>query len=235
MFEILNRDGLSRIGRFEVNGRQVETPALMPVINPNIIVISPEELKDKFHIHALITNSYIIKKDSELRERAIKQGLHDLLNFDGIIMTDSGTFQSHVYGDVNIDPVEILKFQKDIGTDIATILDVFSEPEFSYEEAERAVNITYERAKLAKSIAGETYVAGPIQGSLFVDLRERAARLINSLDLEYYPIGGVVPLLESYRYSEIVNVTMASRLNIDFGKPVHLLVQVIQWYLHLQP
>lgn len=222
MLEILHRDGLSRIGRFEVHGRQVETPALMPVINPNIIVIPPEELQNKFHINALITNSYIIRKDHQLRERALRSGLHDMLGFNGIIMTDSGTFQSHVYGEVDLDPAEILKFQKEIGTDIATILDIFSEPEFSHEEAERAVNITYERARLAKEIMDETFVAGPVQGSLFIDLREKAAKLMNSLDLDYYPIGGVVPLLESYRYSEIVDVVMASKLNIDFGKPVHL-------------
>jgi len=222
MFEVLHRDGLSRIGRFEVHGKQVETPALMPVINPNIIVIPPDELKNKFHIDALITNSYIIKKDSLLREKALKEGLHKLLNFDGIIMTDSGTFQSHVYGDVDLDPVEILKFQKDIGTDIATILDIFSEPEFSYNEAENAINATYERAKSARDILGDTYVAGPIQGSLFPDLREKSARLMNSLNLDYYPIGGVVPLLESYKYSDIVNVVMPSKLNIDYGKPVHL-------------
>ncbi|MGC8715666.1 MAG: tRNA guanosine(15) transglycosylase TgtA [Thermoplasmata archaeon] len=222
MFEVLHRDGLSRIGRFEVHGKQVETPALMPVINPNIIVIPPDELKNKFHIDALITNSYIIKKDALLREKALKEGLHKLLNFDGIIMTDSGTFQSHVYGDVDLDPVEILKFQKDMGTDIATILDIFSEPEFSYNEAENAINATYERAKCAREILGDTYVAGPIQGSLFPDLREKSARLMNSLNLDYYPIGGVVPLLESYKYSDIVNIVMPSKLNIDYGKPVHL-------------
>ncbi|MGC8681418.1 MAG: tRNA guanosine(15) transglycosylase TgtA, partial [Thermoplasmata archaeon] len=222
MLEVLHRDGLSRIGRYEVNGRTVETPALMPVINPNIIVISPEELKEKFHLDALITNSYIIKKDQVLREKALKEGLHKFLNFDGIIMTDSGTFQSHMYGDLDLEPDEIVKFQKDIGSDIITILDIFSEPEFSYEEAQDAVKITYERAKEAKKFAENATLAGPIQGSLFMDLRERSAKLMNSLDLDYYPIGGVVPLLESYRYSEIVDIVMASKLNIDFGKPVHL-------------
>ncbi len=50
MMEILHRDGLARIGRFEVNGRAVETPALMPVINPNIIVISPREMRERFGV-----------------------------------------------------------------------------------------------------------------------------------------------------------------------------------------
>lgn len=222
MLEIIHRDGLSRIGKFFVNGRQVETPALMPVINPNIIVITPEELKEKFHVNALITNSYIIKKDKNLRENITKLGLHNFLKFDGIIMTDSGTFQSHVYGDLDLDFLDIINFQKEIGTDIATILDIFSEPEHTYEEALNSVNITFERAKKSKEIAGDMYIAGPIQGGLFKDLREKSAKLMNSLDLDYYPIGGVVPLLESYRYSDIVDIVMSSRLNIDYGKPVHL-------------
>ena len=40
-------------------------------------------------------------------------------------MTDSGTFQSHVYGEIDIQPDEILNFQKKISVDIGTVLDVF--------------------------------------------------------------------------------------------------------------
>jgi len=46
----------------------------------------------------LITNSYIIWKNPDLREKALKDGVHSLIDFDGAIMTDSGTFQSYVYG-----------------------------------------------------------------------------------------------------------------------------------------
>lgn len=222
MMEILHRDGLARIGRFEVNGRAVETPALMPVINPNIIVISPREMRERFGVHAIITNSYIINRDPKLREDALRKGIHSMLDFDGIIMTDSGTFQSHVYGEIEQNYLDIVEFQKKIGSDIATILDVFSEPEFTYEEAREAVEETYRRAGESKRIKGETYLAGTVQGSLYMDLRELSARLMNSLELEYYPIGGVVPLLENYRYSDIVRIVMAVKMNLDFGNPVHL-------------
>lgn len=222
MIEILHRDGLARIGRFEVNGRAVETPALMPVINPNIIVISPKEMKERFGVNAIITNSYIIKRDIKLREEALKNGLHSMLDFDGIIMTDSGTFQSHVYGGIEENYLEIVKFQKNIGSDIATILDVFTEPEFTHDEALKAVNETYLRAKESKGIKGDMYLAGTIQGSVFTDLREMSARMMDTLQLEYYPIGGVVPLLENYRYSDVVKVVMAVKMNMGFGNPVHL-------------
>ncbi len=222
MFEIIDRDGLARIGKFSVGKKSVETPALMPVINPNIIVISPREIYEKFRTHALITNSYIIYRDLDLKEKALKDGLHKLLDFPGIIMTDSGTFQDHVYGDINIDFLEIAKFQKDIGSDIITILDIFTEPEFDRERVENAIEETYKRAKLTKENLGNVYIAGPIQGGIYPDLREKAAIMMNSLDLDYYPIGGVVPLMENYRYRDLVNIIMSVKMNIDYGKPVHL-------------
>lgn len=40
-------------------------------------------------------------------------------------MTDSGSFQIYMYG-ADINPLEIVEFQRDIGSDIGTILDMFS-------------------------------------------------------------------------------------------------------------
>ena len=48
-------------------------------------------------------------------------------------MTDSGTFQSYVYGDIEVEPEEIIEFQKSIGVDIATMLDVFGKPNLNFE------------------------------------------------------------------------------------------------------
>ena len=59
----------------------------MPVYNPNIPLVSTEYFK-KMGIKMLITNAYIIYNTPELREKANK-GVHELINFDGVIMTDS--------------------------------------------------------------------------------------------------------------------------------------------------
>ena len=50
-------------------------------------------------------------------------------------MTDSGTFQTYQYKDIKIDPLEIVKFQRDIGSDIGTILDVFGMPNQTEKKA----------------------------------------------------------------------------------------------------
>ncbi len=216
--ELKHRDGLARICKF----RNVETPALMPVINPNKIVISPREMEERFGVKAIITNSYIIWKTLRLRERALEEGLHRMLDFDGLIMTDSGTFQQHVYGDVEVRNIEIVEFQRDIGSDIGTMLDVFTEPHFTEEEVREAIDETAKRGREAKKYKGNMLLAGPIQGSIYPKLRKYAARLMNRIDFDYYPIGGVVPLMEEYRYADVAEAIIMAKMHLNPSKPVHL-------------
>ena len=211
------KEGLARIGKFSTPHGDIETPTIMPVINPNLNFLTKEELKS-IGVQAVITNSYIIKRTASLEQEALKSGVHRLINFDGPIMTDSGTFQSYVYGDIEYDNREIVQFQKDIGSDIITILDIFTKPQDSYEQAKSAVLETYRRLKEVNT--SDAIIAGPIQGSVYPDLRIESAKLMS--EASYLPIGGVVPLLESYRYSDLVNIIINSKINSDFSKPVHL-------------
>ncbi len=222
MFELKHRDGLARICRLETAHGTLETPVLLPVINPNQLLISPREMKETFKIEGLITNSYIIFKNDHLREPALEKGVHELIGFEGTIMTDSGTFQSHVYGDIELDPIEIVKFQRDIGSDIGTILDVFSEPDDSHSKVKSDLEETLKRAKASVEHKGDMLLAGTVQGGIFEDLRAESASRISELACDVVPIGGVVPLMESQRYADLVNVVMTSKQNLDPSKPVHL-------------
>ncbi len=224
MFELKHRDGMSRIGEFTTPHGIVETPNIMPVINPNVKFISPRELKKKFGSQILITNSYIIFKSPDLKERALQDGLHELLDFPGTIMTDSGTFQAHVYGDIDIEPETIIDFQMSIGSDICTILDMFTEPTDGRELVERKVGTTVERARQALSKYSETdsHIALPIQGGVFPDIREDCAARLSKLNGTFYPIGGVVPLLENYRYKDLIEIILASKRGLGPAGPVHL-------------
>jgi 7-cyano-7-deazaguanine tRNA-ribosyltransferase len=222
MFELLERDGLARICRLETPHGTTMTPTLLPVINPNQITISPSEMASMFGVRALMTNSYIILKSQELRERAEKEGVHSLLGFDGAIMTDSGTFQSHVYGNVDVEPLDIIKFQRAIGSDIGTVLDIFSEPDDSRKKAEEDLAETVARTGASVLRKGDMLLAGPVQGGRFPDLRTRAARQMSALDCDLHPLGGVVPLMESQRYSVLVDVVMSCKVGLDPSRPVHL-------------
>jgi len=65
-------------------------------------------------------------------------------------------------------------------------------------------------------------LAAPVQGSTFPDLREKCARELSLLDFDVYPLGAVVPLMESYRFSELVDVIVASKKGLSPAAPVHL-------------
>ena len=222
MFELKERDGLARICELKTRHGTVTTPALLPVINPNQLTITPKEMRDEIRVDMVITNSYIIWNDERLRQRALESGVHSLLEYDGPVMTDSGTFQDHVYGDVEVDFREIVDFQRKIGSDIGTILDIFSEPEFTEEQARAAVDETLLRAKASVGLKGDMLLAGTVQGGTYANLREACATELSRMDFDIHPIGGVVPLLQNYRFTDIVSIVMASKQNLPPSRPVHL-------------
>ena len=223
MFEITKRDGLARLGKFETkSGIVLETPALLPVVNPKIFTVTPKELYEEFGFRALITNSYIIKNNPALKEKAQAEGLHKMLDFPGVIMTDSGTFQSHMYGEVEVTNDEMVEFQKSIGTDIGTVLDIFTEPFWPKEETADSITETLKRTQHACDIKGDMMINGVVQGSVYQDLREDCARKMADMDIDVHPIGGVVPLMEQYRYTELVDVIISSKKGLNPNRPVHL-------------
>jgi 7-cyano-7-deazaguanine tRNA-ribosyltransferase len=221
IFEITHKDIAGRLGRLETRHGIVETPTIMPVVNPNIQTIKPSELR-KFGAEIIITNSYIIYRKPELRERALKERLHSLIGFDGPIMTDSGSYQLSVYGEVEVDNKEIVQFQQEIGSDIGVPLDIPTPPDVSRQRAEAELEITIERAKEALALKKDMLLAAPVQGSTYPELREQAARRLGEADFDIYPLGAVVPLMESYKFADLVDVIVASKKGLPPSAPVHL-------------
>ncbi|MFA9501893.1 tRNA guanosine(15) transglycosylase TgtA [Natrinema sp. H-ect1] len=224
-FEIRDTDAGGRIGELTVPraGTTVETPALLPVINPNLDTISPRRLADEFGAEILITNSYIIHGDDTLHERALEEGLHDLLDFPGAIMTDSGSFQLSEYGEIDVTTEEILDFQREIGSDIATPVDIPTPPDVSHDRAASDLETTQERLEIAEDVdTGEMLVSAPVQGSTYPDLREQAGRHAAGTDLDVFPVGAVVPLMNDYRYDDMIEVVAAAKRGLGADAPVHL-------------
>ncbi|MEE3490828.1 MAG: tRNA guanosine(15) transglycosylase TgtA, partial [Methanobrevibacter sp.] len=223
MFEIKAKDGKGRVGVLKTNHGDVKTPALMPVIHPRKQALDV----GKYGADIVITNAYLIYKDDELKQKAIDEGLHKLINFDGPIMTDSGSFQLSVYGDVEITNKEVIEFQELIKTDIGTSLDIPTAPFVDREKAESDMEITLERAREAISYKKEQNMEmllnSVVQGSTFLDLRRECARELSKLDADLYPIGAVVPLMESYHYKDLVDVVMNSMKELSDTVPRHLM------------
>lgn len=222
VFETLRRDGLARIGRLATPHGPISTPALLPVLHPDRRrqTIPAAELRSGFGMNAAITSAYILWRSPELRAVAEEKGVHELLGFDGPLMTDSGAFQQHAYGSVEITPDEILGFQERIGSDIATVLDIFTEPETDEAHAREALAETSRRAKNARGVR-RGLLAVPVQGGRFPELRLESARAASEI-ADVLAVGGVVPLLEQYRFAELARVLFACRPGLAWNRPVHL-------------
>lgn len=93
--------------------------------------------------------------------------VHELLSFEGVIETDSGAYQILQYGDVEVQPNEIVRFQEKLDSDIAIILDVPTGQESSKERAKRTVDETLRRADEALRVVTRKDIlwVGPVQGA----------------------------------------------------------------------
>ncbi len=223
-FEIKDKDIAGRIGKLEIenehNGTKkcIETPALMPVYNVNNPVVSIEELKDKFNTKILMTNAYILLKSH--KEKVIEEGIHKFLNFDGIIAVDSGSYQLMEYGSIDISNKEILKFEESIKAEIGSFLDIPTLPDAYKKIADENLTETLKRAKEAKELNLNLIINAAIQGGTFIDLRAKAAKEI-SKNFELNAIGGIVRLMEEYRFDELINIIVNVKKNIKASNVVH--------------
>lgn len=221
-FELLDRAAAGRTGKFATPHGTITTPTLMPVVNPNILTFTPRQMREKFGTSMVITNSYVIHKHDALREKALAEGVHKVLDWDGPVMTDSGTFQMYVYGDVQVGADEIVQFQRDIGVDVATCLDLFVTPDMDRATAEQAVATTLQRTRSAVAHKGKSLLNATVQGGVHLDLRKACAHAYRDLDVDYHTIGGVVPVMERQMYPELVDMILWSQSELRKDRPVHL-------------
>ena len=221
-FEIKNKDLLARIGRLKTKSGTVETPAFLPVINMAKQSVTPRELWKEFGCKILITNAYIIKKQQA--EEAIGRGIHSFLDFPGVVMTDSGAYQILEYGDVEASPAEIIKFQEEINTDIATILDLPTGWAVSRKHAEYTVKETVNRAIELEGLKSRIDIlwVGPIQGGRYLDLVAKSAREMSALPFDIHALGSPTPVMEQYLFDLLVDMIFSAKMNLPFDRPFHL-------------
>jgi len=221
-FEIREKDLLARIGRLQTKSEVLETPLLFPVINPIVQLVSPRRIREEFGFEALITNAYILKKHSE--KQPTRNGLQSFLDFNGAVMTDSGAYQILVYGDVEVRPREIVEYQEEIGSDIATILDIPTGWKVTEDRARQTVDETLRRAKEFQTFKTREDIlwVGPVQGGKYLDLVAKSAREMGKLDFQIHALGSPTEVMERYRFDVLVDMIMTAKTNLPTEKPLHL-------------
>ncbi|MEM1527654.1 MAG: tRNA guanosine(15) transglycosylase TgtA [Sulfolobales archaeon] len=226
-FELRDKDLAGRVGKLKLRSGTLETPVFFPVVHP---FKQPEDLPleriVELGFKQVITNAYIIKR--KLDGKVVK--VHEVLNFNGIVMTDSGAYQLLVYGAerVAIDPVELVEFEEALEPDIAVIVDIPTPDTATREEARFSAEETLRRAYLSLDVVRRSsdriaWVL-PVQGGVYVDLLKWSAEESRKLSDFYslYAVGSPVKALEKYDFKKVVDMIYAVKSIVPVDKPVHL-------------
>ncbi|MCC6040638.1 MAG: tRNA guanosine(15) transglycosylase TgtA [Desulfurococcaceae archaeon] len=218
-FEVKRRDLAGRIGRLFTRHGVLETPIVLPVVDPARQV--PElGVISKVGFNGIITNAYLFYK----RNHGVVKNIHSELNWDNVIMTDSGGYQILVYGDIDVDNKTVVEYEKAIGSDIAVILDIPTGSKMSREDAEKAVLETYKRGLESLPLIedSEQLWVYPVQGAPYIDLLRRSSKLATRLPYHIYAAGSPTVMLEKYKYAELVEIVATVRVNTPLDRPLHV-------------
>ncbi|MEM3905704.1 MAG: tRNA-guanine transglycosylase, partial [Nitrososphaerota archaeon] len=220
LFEILTSDAIGRIGRIRTHsGRVAETPLFLPVINPITQDIPAVWMRENLKAEAVMTNAYIILR--RLKEEALTRGIHEILGFNGVVMTDSGGYQVLEYGRVEASPEEIAELQEEMGSDIAVPLDVptgLSGREKARESVEMTLrNLEATLEFLARRGVRRCLWAAPIQGGIHLDLISYCAGREKEMNFDLYALGSPTPLMEGYKFDKLFRMICAARFAVGFG------------------
>lgn len=217
-FTILDKSLCGRIGLLKTRHGNIKTPALLPVLNPIKQELSAQDIA-RIGFDAVITNAYLLWKNMKGKPKDI----HDHLNFNGPIMTDSGAYQILRYGSVEVKPEEIVEYEKLINSDIAVILDVPTGPDDNWNKAKESVEITIQRANESSKIRdNERLWVGPIQGGRYLDLVELSAKSMLRYGFDIYAVGSPTGLMEGYKFATVLKMVITAKSIIGPAHPLHL-------------
>lgn len=225
MFEIVEKDEVARIGRLTTRHGSIETPALFPVVNPNRQYVELGKIRE-LGFGQVITNAYIIWRT--YGDVARETGVHGVLGWEGVVMTDSGAYQILQYGSVEVNPIDILRYQVEIGSDIGVILDIPTGHPRPRDLVKAEVQETLRRAREAllalRSIDPDRtmLIVGPVQGGTHIDILRYSSMEMAKLPFDIYAIGSPTTLLQTYRFSSIVKMILTAKSILPPGKPIHL-------------
>jgi len=221
LFEISKTDLAGRIGTLYTNHGKIETPAFVPVIHPVKQTIPSKKIKE-IGFDLVITNAYITR--NSYGDEAIKRGIHDIIDFDSAIMTDSGGYQVLEYGDVEVSPPEMANFEKGILTDFAIPLDKPTGYGLPLKKAEAYVKHTLKVSKQTLEDSennGQIWI-GPIQGGEHFDLVAKSTKSLVKMGFQMLALGSPVEFMVSYEYRLLAQMIVAAKKQMPHSMPLHL-------------
>lgn len=241
----------------------------LPVFFPDATraVLRTLDSKDIESTHTLgiLVNTYHLFKD--LGKKVIKEhgGIREFMNFSGGAISDSGGFQVMSlakspgnkgkitdYGvtftlsgqdKISLTPEESIDFQIALGTDMVVVLDDFTPPDATYDQAKETVERTLlwarrskeEFTKQTRGKKNKPYLLGVVQGGFYQDLRAYCTAELVKIGFDGLGYGGW-PIKEGiFDYESAQTIKDNSPDNyllygLGIGKPEEIVAMVDMGY-----
>ena len=213
-FKVINNNNYARCGLIETHRGNIQTPTFMPVgTQATVKACTIDDIK-KTGSQIILGNTYhlMIRPGVERIKRV--GGLHEFMNCDLPILTDSGGFQvmslsklnkidrekgaifnSHIDGKkFFLSPEESIRIQLGLNSDIVMIMDECPKKTEDYNLIKDSMNLSLYWAERSKKAFGKNphkAIFGIIQGGLFKDLRLKSLKELLKIDFDGYAIGGL--------------------------------------------
>jgi queuine tRNA-ribosyltransferase len=213
-FELITQDGDARLGKIITSKGYIDTPAFMPVGTQGTVKgIFPEDIK-KTGTQIILGNTYHLLLRPGVNILNNFNGLHNFMNWDKPILTDSGGYQimslskfnkidlklgaifkSHLDGKkIILSPEKSIQVQKSINSDIIMVLDECPKLTTDKKILSKAIDISTHWAQRSKTEFGndkKKALFGIAQGGLFKDLRLESIEKLKKIDFDGYALGGL--------------------------------------------
>ncbi|WP_300029632.1 tRNA guanosine(34) transglycosylase Tgt [uncultured Roseobacter sp.] len=206
-------DGKARTGTISTPRGDIRTPAFMPVgTAATVKAMLPGSVRDT-GADILLGNTYhlMLRPTAERIDRL--GGLHEFMNWDRPILTDSGgfqvmslaslrkltekgvTFKSHIDGSKHeITPERSMEIQRLLGSDIVMCFDECPALPADRQRIAESMELSMRWAARSKEAFGERpghALFGIQQGGLEEDLRAQSADALRDIGFDGYAVGGL--------------------------------------------
>ena len=258
-FDLIHTDTQScaRAGVVHTDHGDILTPIFMPVGTVGTVKgVQRHDLEDDIKAQIILGNTYhlYLRPGTHILRQA--GGLHKFEGWTRPILTDSGGFQvfsladirkmneegvqfsSHIDGrKLMFTPESVMDIEREIGADIMMAFDECCPGTADYQYAKNSMERTHrwlqrciDRFDSTPDLYGYKQHLFPIvQGCVYKDLRQDAAKYLRDLDRDGYAIGGLAvgePTEQMYDMIEVVNYilpTTKPRYLMGVGTPWNIL------------
>lgn len=212
-FSISATDGKARSGVIDTPRGQIRTPAFMPVgTAATVKAMLPSSVRET-GADILLGNTYHLMLRPGAERIARLGGLHQFMNWNRPILTDSGGFQvmsltglrkmteegvkfrSHIDGsEYNLTPERSMEVQRLLGSDIVMCFDECTPFPAEKDVAADSMRRSMRWAQRSRDAFGDRpghALFGIQQGSTFQDLRAESAEALRGIGFDGYAVGGL--------------------------------------------